>query len=205
MRSRFGGLLGALLFAAAVWPAVAADVPGRFDYYLLALTWSPGFCAGTSGRNAAQCRDGAPRGFVLHGLWPQNEDGSYPAWCAGDEKTPPGAIVADMLALTPDAGLIRHEWRKHGTCSGLGAAAYFAAARRAVAAVAIPAPFQAQGRPLQVSAAEVEAAFAAVNRGLDGQGMAVRCKAGALTEVHICLTREFAFRRCGASQADTCR
>src|SRR6478752_5799189 len=55
---------------------------GDFDFYVLALSWSPGFCeTAGSGRERDQCKDGAGLGFVVHGLWPQNERG-FPSECA---------------------------------------------------------------------------------------------------------------------------
>ncbi|MBV6657046.1 MAG: hypothetical protein KI785_04680 [Devosiaceae bacterium] len=52
-----------------------------FDFYVLALSWSPAFCASPDGRDAdRQCGPGADFGFITHGLWPQFEDG-WPSFC----------------------------------------------------------------------------------------------------------------------------
>jgi ribonuclease T2 len=42
-----------------------------------------------------------------------------------------------MLAFMPDAGLIQHEWRTHGSCSGLSAEEYFTEVKRAAEKVRI--------------------------------------------------------------------
>ena len=42
--------------------------------------------------------------------------------------------MASMLDLMPAPGLIYNEWDKHGTCSGMGARAYFETIRKARAA-----------------------------------------------------------------------
>ncbi len=47
--------------------------PGEFDYYLLSLSWSPAFCLQSPG--AAECNGPRRFGFIVHGLWPQNEHG----------------------------------------------------------------------------------------------------------------------------------
>jgi ribonuclease T2 len=49
------------------------DRPGRFDYYVLVLGWSPSYCAAEGNRrHDRQCDAEKPRGFILHGLWPHN-------------------------------------------------------------------------------------------------------------------------------------
>lgn len=56
----------------------AESVAGVFDYYLLALSWSPTFCL--THKDDAQCT-GKGYGFVLHGLWPQYAGGGWPQSC----------------------------------------------------------------------------------------------------------------------------
>jgi ribonuclease I len=53
--------------------AAGVDAPGHFDYYLLALSWSPSYCVVHPG-DQHQCQ-GRGFGFVLHGLWPQSNAG----------------------------------------------------------------------------------------------------------------------------------
>ena len=61
---------------------------GEFDFYVLALSWSPGFCdTGGSERDRDQCSDGAGLGFVVHGLWPQFVRG-FPSECSPANRTP---------------------------------------------------------------------------------------------------------------------
>src|SRR5436190_23403031 len=80
----------AVLFTAAVLSAAPAqqqqqqrNQPGRFDFYVLALSWSPSFCKESEerGRNSGeQCSTARPYSFVVHGLWPQYESG-FPRDC----------------------------------------------------------------------------------------------------------------------------
>ncbi|CAB3778800.1 Ribonuclease [Paraburkholderia ultramafica] len=46
------------------------NVPGKFDYYVLSLSWSPDYCSGNA-QDTQQCGPTKRFGFVPHGLWPQ--------------------------------------------------------------------------------------------------------------------------------------
>ena len=172
------------------------EAPGRFDFYVLALSWSPGFCE-TSGsrRHSAQCEPGRRLGFVVHGLWPQNERG-YPSEC-GSERPAPRYALDEARGIYPDMGLARHEWRMHGTCTGLAPTAYFASVRRAREKISIPEPLSELARDGETTPQNIERAFATANPGLRPDMMAVTCRRGRLQEVRICMTRDLSkFRRC---------
>src|SRR6266700_7814517 len=126
--------------------AVAQDrrqnQPGQFDFYVLALSWSPSFCeaAGERGTPTQQQCGARPYSFVVHGLWPQYEQG-FPEYCQRPAPRLARNIMTSMLDLMPAPGLIFNEWDKHGTCSGLSERAYFETIRKARAAVKIPEDF----------------------------------------------------------------
>lgn len=182
----------------------AEFTPGVFDYYLLALSWSPQYCASPGGaREALQCGPGKRFGFVVHGLWPQFERG-YPADCAAGEPLPP-ALVEQMLPVMPSPRLIQHEWRKHGTCTGLPPEAYFRLVRRARAAVRIPEEFEAPARQVYVTPDTIVTRFAAANRGLPPAAIRLTCRGRFLSEVRLCMTKDLGFRPCGAGVRDSCR
>lgn len=175
----------------------ATDDPGRFDYFVLSLSWSPTYCAETERpRDAPQCRARRPYAFVLHGLWPQYENG-WPSDCAGDTWVPEDVIAA-MLDVMPARGLVIHQYRKHGVCSGLAPDDYFALARRAFASVTIPERYAAPSEPIVTSPQKIEADFIAANPSLDERSVAIACGRGRrLREVRICLTRDLRPRPCG--------
>ena len=117
--------------------------PGAFDYYVLALSWSPEFCH--SHPSNVQCSGHS--GFVVHGLWPQFVDG-YPEHCS----TQPGlANPSSMADIMPDPSLVAHEWATHGTCSGLDAEAYFQLVRRAFVSVQVPARLAATSQMFSIT------------------------------------------------------
>jgi len=203
-RLRSGALFLALaLFAALAGPA-RADEPGVFDFYVLSLSWSPTYCEDDGRNDRIQC-GGRPYAFVVHGLWPQYERG-YPRDCPSDAPgRVPRRIVDGMLDIMPSPGLIGHEWRAHGTCSGLSQAGYFDMVRRARDVVRIPARFVDVEDYLTVTPREVETAFRTVNPGLPGDGIAVSCNSRRLKEVRVCLTRSLAFRPCPEVDRAACR
>lgn len=182
--------------------------PGRFDFYVLALSWSPSYCESARDRRPNRAPDrqcsGRPFAFVVHGLWPQYERG-FPSYCQVPAPRLDRAIVGSMLDLMPSPGLIFHEWDQHGTCSGLSPRAYFDTVRKAQAAVRIPADYLDLSRPIAVSPGEVTEAFVKANPGLSRRAMAVSCDGKRLTEVRICLGRNLSFHDCPEISRRACR
>ena len=174
--------------------------PGEFDYYLLSLSWSPAFCLGSPG--SAECSGSRRYGFIVHGLWPQNEQG-WPQYCnvhvpVADET------VQSIIDIMPARQLVYHEWSAHGTCSGLEPGAFFALVRRAYAGVRLPAQYSDISQPLQQSPESVTAAFSKANPGLAERSIVVTCSGQSLPrlrEVHICLDRDLRSRACSADAA----
>lgn len=174
-----------------------------FDFYVLALSWSPGFCDSVGGARD-QCEPGRRLGFVVHGLWPQYERG-FPSDCDGPRS--PSRIALDRAnGVFPDMRLARYEWRKHGTCSGKSPSDYFADVARAREAVAIPAPFVSPGRDQTFTPIDIERAFYDANPRLRPGMMAVSCRRDMLEEVRICLSKDLRdFRACPEVVQHGCR
>jgi ribonuclease T2 len=204
VRSVLAGLLLTLACgAASSQDGFPGGAPGRFNFYVLALSWSPQFCA-TSERRSSQCESGRRLGFVVHGLWPQYERG-YPRACGEAAGGPPRPALEEALRVYPDAGLARHEWRVHGTCSGLPPAEYFRTVGRAREMVTVPDPLVGLAQDAQTSAQSLERAFVAVNPGLRADMISVVCRRGDLQEVRICLERDLrGFRSCPAVERRSC-
>jgi ribonuclease T2 len=205
-RERFlAAAVAAACLAGALSSAQAQDRAGDFDFYVLSLSWSPSYCAGAgAGRDTLQCDGGRPYAFVVHGLWPQYERG-FPDSCATDQPGPTRRDVQGMLDLMPDPGLVRHEWAKHGTCSGLDGTSYLDTVRTARAKVAVPAVFDAPSSYLTIAPAAIESAFLKANPGLKPEGLAVTCDGRRLSEIRVCLTRDLAFRSCPDIDRRGCR
>lgn len=182
----------------------AAFAQGDFDHYVLALSWSPTWCA-TEGdaRDAQECRAGAGRGFTLHGLWPQHDRG-WPEFCRSAARDPSRADTAAMADIMGSAGLAWHQWRKHGRCSGLDGRDYLALSRAAYRAIRIPPVLAGLTRDVRLPAAVVEEAFIEANPGLAPDMITVTCRAGRIHEARICLTRDLRPRACAPDARRDC-
>jgi len=232
MKQYFGFIaLGALSLAAAGWvflgqpqPASGPTAPRTgtpsapsaqdtaktsetgFDFYVLSLSWSPAFCASDAGRNSRQqCGSDRKFGFVVHGLWPQNDQG-YPEFCGADKnERVPDNLGRSMFDIMPSMGLIGHQWRKHGSCSGLTQKQYFDKTRDAYDRIKIPADLSVGDQSKKLSADAIEAAFVSANPGMTKNGIAISCEGPRLEEVRICLSKTLSFRDCPGVDRQGCR
>jgi ribonuclease T2 len=166
-------------------PAAALAAATGFDFYLLNLSWSPEYCH--SHPEAAECARRST--FVLHGLWPQNNDGSYPQNCGNASGSKSGPDPSRFSDIYPEPGLLEHEWRTHGTCSGLAANDFFTAARSAYLSIKIPAQLANLSSQTSFSPDEITAFFTRANPGLSHQAIAISCGRNYLTAVEICLNK----------------
>ena len=192
-------LLGVATTATARHHRNASDaVPGRFDYYLLSLSWSPAFCLDSP--QSAECQGSRRYGLIVHGLLPQLDDGERIGHCnvrsQVDER-----VANGMLDLMPATGLIYHEWSAHGTCSGLEPGEYFAQVRRARGEFAVPAVLAEPGAPITQRTATLLEQLRAANPRFPDDSVIVTCSGQdvpRLREVRACVDRELQPRRCGA-------
>ncbi len=173
--------------------------PGQFDFYVLNLSWSPEFCHGHP--TAAECAE--HRAFTLHGLWPQNNDGTYPEDCSDDPGPGRPSAYADIY---PDAALLEHEWQTHGSCSGLTADQFFQRARQAEQAIQIPAELSHLTQQTTLTPTQINTLFAKSNPGIPAGALAISCGNNYLTAVEVCLDKNLkpescsGVKTCGANQ-----
>lgn len=188
----------------------SAQPPGKneagvFDYYSLVLSWSPTHCAGQGNNpNDTQCnpRSGRTYSFVLHGLWPQYEKG-WPENCpTRDRPFVSDQTIGRVFDIMPSKPLIIHEYRKHGTCSGLGPDAYFELSRKLFNKVRIPARLERPNQPTTIATSEIVRDFVEANPEIKPEMLAVVCNGpgNRLREIRICVTKEGQFRNCGRNE-----
>lgn len=135
---------------------------GRFDSYVLALSWQPAFCETKPDKE--ECRTQPPDRYdatylALHGLWPnRNTDKKHTfgfcgvkkslrkldnanKWCKMPSPKLTNETKKDLAQCMPGYAscLERHAWYKHGTCSGMKADEYFSTSNFLVATFAATA------------------------------------------------------------------
>lgn len=173
--------------------------PGQFDFYVLNLSWSPEFCH--SHPTAAECAQ--HRAFTLHGLWPQNNDGTYPEDCS--EAPGPGS-PSQYADIYPDPALLQHEWQTHGTCSGLGPDQFFVLARSAEQSIHVPDELSHLTQPTSLTPAEITTLFTQSNPAIPASSLAITCGNNYLTALEVCVDKNLkpescsAVKTCGANQ-----
>jgi ribonuclease T2 len=199
-------LLALVMIESAASAQKRGGPAGEFDFYVLALSWSSGFCEVDGDRKQnAQCAPGKGLGFVVHGLWPQNERG-YPTNCGPYGRSPSRAAMDVAKDVFPSEQLARYEWNKHGTCAGSSPSDYFRDTKAAREKIVIPTEFLKPEKPGNWSPIDIERAFSAANPGLRPDMIAVSCKQRVMNEVRICMSKDLrSFRSCEEVDRGGCR
>jgi ribonuclease T2 len=182
-------------------PQIVQSKKVTVDSYLLALSWSPNFCAtGRGGRDATfQCQDNH-FSWVVHGLWPNSStarsNDEQPAACA--TATPISeATYRHYLCLVPGVKLMSHEWGRHGTCAFNSPENYFAKTQALHDALKLPDPQALSAKSSKFTAGELRAAFANANPGLSMHSVSVDVdRKQRLREVRICYDTKFRYAVC---------
>ncbi len=196
------GLLAILMGSAA---QAEGEKAGEFDYYVMALSWSPNWCAlEGDAKNSPQCESREDHGWILHGLWPQFHRG-WPSYCRTSEPAPTRRMTNEMSDIMGTSGLAWHQWRKHGVCSGLSAPDYYALSRKAYGTVTRPAVFRKLKDQISLPAAIVEEAFLKQNPDLTANSLTITCRQGYIQEARICLSKDLQPVPCGQDVSKDCK
>jgi len=206
-KSFFSIFIVSLFISSAMGQSRSSGQPGEtgeFDYYLLALSWSPAFCASPAGQKESkkeQCS--ANFGFVIHGLWPQFSAGGWPENCIEDAEDvdSDNALIAQTGPLQipkGDLGFLDHEWKKHGTCDSASQVEYFRDTATAASRVTIPKEIASPNEERRISVQRLRDELINSNKGLSADAIEVNFdRSGKLiTEIHICLSKKFEFTPC---------
>jgi ribonuclease T2 len=162
--------------------------PASFDYYVLSLSWSPEHCAAVPSDRSPQCAGPRTYGFVVHGLWPNANSGRHPFACRGPAFSRSFA-TPDVLSVMPSLDLAKHEWEKHGTCSGLTPHDYFQRLVDAYSLVTIPAAVRTPDHAVQTTPAALRQQFSQANPSFGAGAFSVVSSGRYLREVRVCLDK----------------
>ena len=165
------------------------EADGDFDYWVMALSWSPDYCASNDYQDVQQCSIGKQLDFVLHGLWPQYDKG-YPSFCSDEKLT--YDLKVDYAGLYPNDNLFDHEWEKHGTCTGLTPEGYLEWSETLKTSLVIPTAFDSPLEPFRSDAKSLSAEFIAVNPTFTEDSFAVYCSGSGrfLQEIFVCYEKD---------------
>ncbi len=182
---------------------------GNFDYFVLALSWSPTYCAGDAGqKDSTQCSPGRRFAFVVHGLWPQYQQG-WPQNCETEESWVSQYEIDLMMPIMPSKKLIIHEWKKHGSCAGVSQSEYFRATRLLFEKIKIPARYLSPTADVLTTPEQLVTDFVKTNKGLSADMISIQCgnakDQARLSELRVCLDKRGNFGACGGNEARSCR
>ncbi len=140
------------------------------EYFKLALSWSPKFCASVSAggkvsdKYAFQCGGANKFGWIVHGLWgqlvnpptckdettvPPRLTPQHPRYCKGNLPALSAAELLPYMCMQPGEALLQGEWESHGACDFPTATAYFEQTRKLYQALKLPDDTMAQEPLLQ--------------------------------------------------------
>lgn len=198
------------VWATVIWGMSAlglwadGEATGDFDYYVLALSWSPNWCAVEGdARGSEQCDSARDLGWVVHGLWPQYEEG-WPSYCRHNFRAPSRGVTRAQADIFGDGGAAWYQWKKHGTCAGLEPADYYDTVRRAYEAVERPEVLRKLENPVRLPAKVIEQAFLQANPDWQANMLTITCKGDRIQEARLCLTKDLEPRKCGRDVRRDC-
>lgn len=186
----------ALLLMAVLGRAASAHGGPGFDLFLFVRSYGPGFCS------EEECSMKPPSAFTIHGLWPENRNGSWPEFCQGaparasSAAAPPRpASAAAMACEWPsfkggDAAFHDHEWARHGTCAEPvlgGRAAFFQRVLKLNAEYDLNAALDRANILPSNSRSYSRAALVSAVRRAYGVAPLLSCASSRLVEVWMCM------------------
>ncbi|XP_077228482.1 ribonuclease 2-like isoform X2 [Tasmannia lanceolata] len=189
----------------------------EFDYFILALQWPGTICQRTHHCCSSNgcCRSSlSPTEFTMHGLWPNYNDGSWPACCSGSnfdikkitslnetlERYWPSLSCTSSSVCHGGKGLFwAHEWEKHGTCSFpviQDEYSYFSTALDLYFKYNLTnILFNAGYQPTNSNKYPLGAVVTAIERAV-GASPSLVCSHGAVEELRLCFYKDFKPRDC---------
>jgi len=162
-----------------------------FDFYMLVLQWDAKVSTSY---------------FTIHGLWPENKDGSYPSDCAGPKfnLSTINSLVTSLNKVWPsnngaNSVFWQHEWEKHGTCSEFEQYAYFS---NSINLQGLYNVKTALDRANIIPTATKTYTTTSINNAVQsyiGALPALHCSSSKLVEIALCITKSLSLTNCPTS------
>jgi ribonuclease T2 len=114
-------------------------------------------------------------------------------------------MTRDMVDIMGSSGLAWHQWKKHGSCSGLSAAEYFAKSREAYSTIAQPKVLNSHDKLVRIPPSVIEDAFVQSNPFLERDMITITCKQGYIQEARVCLSKSLEPVPCGIDVIKNCK
>lgn len=197
-------LLACILACLPLSALADGERAGDYDYLVLSLSWSANWCAlEGDARDSEQCDPAHDFDWVVHGLWPQYEDG-WPAYCPTNERAPSRQVTTAQADIFGAGGAAWYQWKKHGVCTGLSAEQYYGVTRLALQKVNRPAVLAKLTKPVRVPAAVIEEAFLEANPDWSADMVTITCSDGYIQEARICFDTKLNPRPCAPDTRRDC-
>ena len=110
-----------------------------------------------------------------------------------------------MFGIMGSSGLAWHQWKKHGSCSGVSAAEYFAKSLEAYGTITQPKVLNRLDKLVRVPASVIEDAFVQSNPFLERDMITITCKQGYIQEARVCLSKSLQPVPCGRDVIKDCK
>ena len=107
----------------------------------------------------------------------------------GCQTDKPGPTNPSAMADIMPADIIEHEWKEHGTCSGLSGDDYFALIRKVYKSIQIPGGFKAPASSFSTSPQKLKSDFERVNPGVSDSNVVIQLNGNYLNAVEFCVAK----------------
>lgn len=171
------------------------------------ISWPGSVCA------TSRCNSGA-RNFnywVIHGLWPQNNDGTWPSNCGAKfDASKISDLIPTLEKVWPDLerndekGFWSHEFDKHGSCATStyinGEHDYFAASIKLQSQINL-VNMLSQGGVRSGGSYPATQVYQAVQTAT-GTAPQLHCIGTKLVELRVCVDKNLNYTNCDQSEAN---
>ena len=113
-------------------------------------------------------------------------------------------MTAAQADLFGSGGAAWYQWKKHGSCAGIEAGAYYDLVREAFGAVNRPEVLRKLTQPVRLPASVVEEAFLQANPDWHPDMLTITCKGDRIQEARLCLTKDLKPRTCARDVVRDC-